>query len=327
MIKVSERQSGKRLDTFLIEHLESAGKNVLSRNFLKNNWGSLIKVNGEFPKPSYKLRVGDVVNIEMDYIEKLKNNLNCSSNINPQSGKLDVLFEDKDFLVVNKPKGVVVHPGLGNRENTLAAIVKGYLLSKEEFDDSVSRAGLVHRLDKGVSGVMVFAKTLESQKHLQEQFEQHKARKIYLANVEYTELRPEIKEFFPEIKLDIKKEVKILQSKKFSFDNTWFRSEGYIKRSSRNRVKMEFKSYQDGHSKKAITYFKPVSKDKVLVSIETGRMHQIRATFEYLGISIKGDTLYGKSQKSGIMPEKIELESILLSFKDLSGKDLTITKF
>jgi 23S rRNA pseudouridine1911/1915/1917 synthase len=328
MLKVDEKNKDKRLDLFVLETLHAGDYKFISRNFLTNNWEGIVKVNGTNRKQSYKLKVGEEVDIDMAEVEALRERMTSSTEIKPQKGDLEILFESEDFLVVDKPKGLVVHPGIGNEEGTLVNYVKGYLSEKDDFKEEVQRAGIVHRLDKGVSGLIVFAKNLEMQKHLQKQFESHQVRKIYLAKIEYKELRRGIKKYFPTEEseyLDIDTEVEKLEESNFTFDKSWFKAEGYISRSPRNRVKMQFKKYFARRGKKAISYIKPVSKEKVLVVIKTGRMHQIRATLEYFSIGIVGDTLYGFARATS-MPDSIELRSIFLSFKELDGSDFTIIK-
>jgi 23S rRNA pseudouridine1911/1915/1917 synthase len=327
MIKIKQKQSGKRVDIFLLEQLKQRGITTFSRNFLTNNWKGLIKVNGQHPKQSYRLNTGDEVRIDMKKIEKLGNEMKRSTEIKGQEGPLDILFECEDFLVLDKPKGLVVHLGVGHRDQTLANYVKGYLEQKGEFDYKMDRAGIVHRLDKPVSGVMVFAKTLRMQKHLKEQFEKHEVKKVYLADIEYKQLRRGIKKVFPKKELDIDEEIaKLEESSNFKCGRDWLKAEGYIVRSKGNRVKMQYRRYKGRTSKRALSYIKPISNEQVLVVIKTGRMHQIRATLEYYGIGIKGDTLYGIS-KSTTLPEKIALESIFLGFKELDGDDFTIIKY
>jgi len=326
MIKIEEKHKGKRLDVFLLEYLEQEGFEVFSRNFLTNNWNNLIKVNGKYPKQSYKLKGTDEVEVNMQKIQELKTGMKRSKKIKAQEADLEVLFEDEDFMIIEKPKGVVVHPGVGNEDDTLANYVRGYLEGKGEFDEKVSRAGIVHRLDKGVSGLIVFAKNLRTQKYLQEQFEKHKVQKVYLADIEYNQLKRGIKKYFPEAPLDIDEELEKLEANDFECDDTWFKAEGYIRRSPRNRVKMQFRKYMGKNSKRALSYIKPINEQQVLVVIKTGRMHQIRATLEYFGIGIKGDTLYGLS-KSSSMPDEIALKSILLGFKEPNGDDFEIIKY
>ncbi len=325
MITIDDTNLKKRLDVFLFDYLSTNGHKSFSRSFLKENWNELVTVNSKYLKPSYKLKIGDKVEIDMGKVEKLEKSIENSGDIKGEKGDLVVLFEDKDFLVLDKPKGMVVHPGAGNKEGTLANIVRGYLESKNEFDKGVNRAGIVHRLDKGVSGIIIFAKNVESQKFLQEQFEKHDVRKIYLANVIYKESGSPISSYIPENDLDIQEEILKLKENNFECDSTWYKAEGYIKRSNRSRVKMIFQTHKSGNAKYSLSYIKPISKNQVLVMIKTGRMHQIRATLEYLGMNIVGDTLYS-SAKDNNMPEEIALRSIFLCFKDIDNKDISIEK-
>lgn len=328
MVKIDKKNTGKRLDLFVMEKLHEGDYKYISRNFLTNNWEGIVKVDGVVRKQAYKLKTGEEVDIDMERVKGLRKKITSSTEIKPQEGNLEVLFESDDFLIIDKPKGVVVHPGIGNEDGTLVNYVKGYLSQKDNFKEEVQKAGIVHRLDKGVSGLIVFAKNLEMQKHLREQFENHEVKKIYLANIEYKELRGGIKKYFPREEseyLDIDSEIEKLGKSNFTFDKSWFKAEGYISRSPRNRVKMQFKKYFGRRGKKAISYIKPINKDQILVVIKTGRMHQIRATLEYLGIGIVGDTLYGPARATS-MPDAIELRSIFLSFKELDGSDFTIIK-
>jgi 23S rRNA pseudouridine1911/1915/1917 synthase len=326
MINIKQKQSGKRIDVFLLEQLKQRGITTFSRNFLTNNWGGLVKVNGQQPKPSYRLKTKDEVSIDMEKIEKLGNDMKRSTKIKAQKGSLDILFECSDFLVLDKPKGLVVHPGVGHSDQTLANYVRGYLENKGEFNPRMDKVGVVHRLDKPVTGVMVFAKTLRMQKHLKEQFERHEVNKIYLADIEYKQLRRGIKKVFPKEELDIDEEIAKLEENNFKCGKDWLKAEGYITRSKSNRVKMQYRRYMGRSSKRALSYIKPINKEQALIVIKTGRMHQIRATLEYFGIGIKGDTLYGVS-KSETLPEEIGLESIFLGFKELDGDDFTIIKY
>lgn len=328
MIKISEKNKGKRLDLFVLETLREGGYKSISRNFLTNNWDGIVKVDGITRKQSYKLKLGEQVDIDMEKVKALIEKMASSTEIKPQQGDLEVLFENDDFLVIDKPKGIVVHPGIGNEDRTLVNYVKGYLSRSGDFKEEVQRAGIVHRLDKGVSGLIVFAKNLEMQKHLQNQFENHQVKKIYLAKVEYKELKGEIMRYFPSKEskyLDVDGEIEKLEKTNFVFDESWFKAQGYISRSPRSRVKMQFRRYFSRGSKKAISYIKPLNKDEILIVIETGRMHQIRATLEYFGLGIVGDPLYGFAKTTG-MPESIELRSVFLSFKELDGSDFSITK-
>jgi len=316
-VHIDDTNQGIRADAFV-----STNFKVHSRSFLKHNWETLISINGKSGKPSYKLRVGDVIEIADQEVDKLLED-HSYGEIIPQHHALDIVYEDKDFMIINKPKNLVVHPGVGNPKDTLVNYVVEYLQSKEEYDTRVERGGIVHRLDKPVSGLILFAKNAESQLYFQKQFEEHKVEKIYLAKIEYgNSFNNELKEKIPTKPLDVSEELDKLVENNFETDESWLKVEGYIGRSSINRMKMIFKTYSFNHGRAALSYVKPVSEDEFLVIIKTGRMYQIRATFEYLGANIVGDTLF-TSLKGGAIPDAIELESILLSCNDMQGKRLT----
>jgi len=308
-------QKGSRADIFVLGQLKKAELEVPSRTFLHKVFKEVVRINGKKVKTSHKLKEGDIVDISLEKIEINLKKQDKNIGIIAQDGELKVLYETEQYFVIEKPKGIAVHPGVKNTENTLVNFVRGYLEKKKEFNPRLNRAGLVHRLDKGVSGIMVFAKTVEAQKYLQKEFENHNVKKIYLAK---TEGNCDL----PIYNNSIKKELDNLQKNNFVIDNSWSLYEGYIGRDRTNRLRMEFKESKFTNSKKAVSYIKRIEKDKFLVSIFTGRMHQIRATLAHIGIPIQGDTLYSKKKKDGI-PEKIELESILISFKDMNGKVVT----
>lgn len=319
-VKIKGSSVGRRLDTFLSEYLNKELGIFLTRSIVQGSLEKGCLINGNVCKKSYRLKEGDILEINTKYWNELREELDLSEEIFPQKGKLDIRYEDEDMLVLYKEKGLVVHPGVGNSGNTLANFVRYYLESKGEYDSLMDRSGIVHRLDKGVSGLIVVAKSKESQEYLRGLFKNHEVIKIYKAKVEKIgESRiSEFKNFEQDIDLE-----KYLEKLEISFEpwKKWFNMRGYIGRSSKNRYKMEFREYEFGGSKYAQSYILKSGKD-VLVKIETGRMHQIRVSLEYLGLHILGDTLYGVSEGNG-MSESIELESVLLSFKSKDGEMLT----
>lgn len=312
-VHIDQTNYGGRADVFV-----SSTFNVHSRSFLRNNWERLITINGKSEKPSYKLRIGDVLEVLDQDVDRILED-KAYDKIIPQKKEVDIIYEDKDFIIINKPKGISVHPGIGNPQDTLANYVVGYLDAKGEYDARMERGGIVHRLDKPVSGLILFAKNAEAQLYFQKQFEEHKVDKVYLAKVEIGEnINTELKEKIPAIPLDASEELDILVKNNFETDSSWLKVDGYIGRSTMNRMKMIFRAYIFNHARTALSYIKPLSENEFLVIIKTGRMYQIRATLEYLGVHIIGDTMF-KSLKGGAIPESIELESILLSCKDMQG--------
>ncbi len=154
-----------------------------------------------------------------------------SSIILPQKGSLDIVFEDRYCLVVNKKAGVVVHPGSGNSENTLSNYVVWYLQNKGEYCRNIKRGGVVHRLDKGVSGLILFAKTLEAQQFFQKQFETQKVEKLAVKlkwRVKFS--LQTLSELLGSKNMNLKKEIEKLEKYNFVCDASWARVEGYIQR-------------------------------------------------------------------------------------------------
>jgi 23S rRNA pseudouridine1911/1915/1917 synthase len=206
--------------------------------------------------------------------------------------------ENSDYIVLKKPKGLVVHPGVGNESDTLANYIRGYLEAKGEFDESVERGGIVHRLDKGVSGLMVVAKSRESQLLLKDEFENHRVMKVYVAQIEVLQNLP------------IQREVPDGSVK----GDSWYRAEGTVARDPSDRQKMRFRFGDLSSGKKAISNICRLDDDHLAIKIETGRMHQIRATLREMGWGIIGDEKYGKGTG-----DSIHLESVLLGF-NFKGK-------
>lgn len=322
---IVEGRLGERLDILVFEYLKENGYKDISRSMIQNIWEEIVLLNGNLGKCSYKLKEQDVLEVDIQRLNEIMGEMDRSRDILAEDGDLQVVFESKDVVIVDKPQGMVVHPGFANSRNTLANRVRGYLEKKGEFDDRVARAGIVHRLDKPVGGLIVFAKNLPMQVSLQKQFENHLVKKVYLADIEEYDSDVDNTLSFPEEALNVEKEVKDLEKNQFLFDESWVVLEGYISRDSRNRLKMLFRKEKLGNARYSLSYIKPVGRNKVLVCIETGRMHQIRATLEYLSLRIKGDSLYGLPRGNSL-PLKISLRSIYLQFLDLDEERVSVFK-
>ncbi|KKR06305.1 MAG: Pseudouridine synthase [candidate division WS6 bacterium GW2011_GWF2_39_15] len=309
LIDVTDK--GKRVDLYLLEHLPKLVENkyldMLSRSFLSKAVVECVQVNGDRVKKGKRLNIGDEVTFDPRVItEMIDQSILQKNYIVPEHVPLNIIEEADDWLVIHKPKGVVVHPGVGNWEGTLANSIKGYLERKGEYDKSVDRAGVVHRFDKGVSGLMIIAKTRSMQVYLVKQFEAHNVVKVYRAKVEPMKSGMELmrsKESYSEAMESFK-----LNS--YGATEEWIKVEGYIGRDVGNRRRMKLISSPRGGYKYSLTYIKPLSDGTILIKIETGRMHQIRATLKSLNLVIVGDTMYGAS--SGQNHNELELEEVLL---------------
>ena len=282
-LSVNSKNSGKRLDIFLTESI-----NNYTRSFLKKmiELGQ-VKLNGKtFTSPALKIKYKDQISINI--IETI------TKDILPKEIKLNIIFEDKDIVVLNKPKGMVVHPGAGNFKNTLVnALLFKY---KKELSNlnGINRPGIVHRIDKETSGLLVIAKNNFSHSKLGEQFSQHTIKRKYLC-LAWGVIRP--------------------LSGKIST---------LISRDKKNRQLM---TVSDVNGKKAITNYKTIKvfnlKDIPKISLiecelETGRTHQIRVHLKYRGVSLLGDKQYGKKN---LKFKKVN-NDFLSKLKNLSGQAL-----
>ena len=251
---ITEENNNQRLDMY-IASLDLD----LSRNLAQKKIGlGEVLVNGRRSKTSYKTRIGD--NIEI-ILEEPK-----ETTIKAQNIPINVLYEDSDIIVVNKEKGMVVHPGNGNADGTLVNAVLSHCKGSLSGIGGEIRPGIVHRIDKDTSGILVIAKNDKSHINLSEQIKNRKVKKIYIALV-----RGVIPEELATINMP-------------------------IGRSKTDRKKMAVRS--DG--KEAVTHIKVLKRyDKytlVEVKIDTGRTHQIRVHMAEIGYPIVGDEVYSNGK-------------------------------
>ena len=319
-IKILDSDSKKRCDIVLLSFLRENGYENITRSFLQNNWEGLVSLEGMPVKPSLKVKVNDSLVVDEELLKKRIEESVVEGEIVGEISSLNIVFENADYLVLDKPAGTVMHPGVKRKDGTLVNYVVGYLESKGEYDRMVKRGGIVHRLDRGVSGLVLFAKRYESQKFLQQKFENREVVKVYVADVLYKSVSDELREMMEKSDIELEKALGELEANSFECDDTWIKVEGYIHRSEMNRMKMKLSSVGRGRGyKHSLTYIKPLNSHQIIVKIETGRMHQIRASLEFLGMSIVGDTLY-ESLGGSVLPDEISLRSVLLSFEDMDGK-------
>ncbi len=280
---VDSKNSGKRLDIFLSDNLSQFTRSFIkklieNRQVMLNNKISL--------SPSTKVKYKDL--IIANIIEKNK------KIINPKKIDLNIIYEDRSILVIDKPKGMVVHPGAGNYENTLVnALIHKYKKNLSDIN-GLLRPGIVHRIDKETSGLLVIAKNNFAHSNLGDQFSKHTIERKYLC-LAWGVVRP-------------------LSGKIVTL----------IARDKKNRQLM---AVSEINGKEAITNYKTIKvfnvKDIPKISLiecklETGRTHQIRVHLKYKGVSLLGDKQYGKKN---VKFKKINNE-FFIKLNNLSGQAL-----
>ena len=259
---VNQKDNNKRIDVFLSGIIKEFTRSYIKKLIERKN----LLINGQvIERPSTKIKVFDSIKFSLENKE--------SNKLIPKKMKLNIIYEDKDILLINKPKGLVVHPGAGNYYDTLANGLAYKYKNKLSDINGDLRPGIVHRIDKETSGLLIIAKNNFSHANLSKQFSNHSIKRKYLC-LAWGVVRP------------LKGRIETL-----------------ISRNKKNRQLMAVSEIK---GKKAITNYKTVKifslKDIPKISLiecelETGRTHQIRVHLKYKGTSLIGDNQYGKKYK------------------------------
>ncbi len=275
--KVTDKENTLRLDKVLTI-FNKKNSRVYYSNLIKN--GEVL-VNGNKVSPSYKVRENDEISI--NYVEK-----EGEKDLKPLELALDVVYEDNDVLAINKPKGLVVHPGGGHYDDTL---VNALIYNEKELSNinGLNRVGIVHRIDKDTSGLLLICKNNFAHKEIASQLETHSMHREYIALVDGI------------ITSDSGKII------------------GKIGRSKENRLKMAIDNI---NGKEAITHFEVLKRYKkytlIKCRLETGRTHQIRVHMSSINHPLVGDKIYGGS--TSLYNEGQLLHAYNLTFNQPSTK-------
>ena len=261
-LSVKTEENNQRVDAFINNKEKSLSRTRIKNLILKKN----LKLNNQILiSPSKKVSTGDQLSLEIPE-PKL-------ASLKPYKFKLDIIYEDKDIIIINKPAGIVIHPGAGNYDNTIVNALMNYCGGNLSNIGDELRPGIVHRIDKDTSGLIVIAKNNFAHENLSIQFNKHSIKRVYQLLI-WGKLRPRTGT------------IKTL-----------------IKRSTKNRQLMEVGSTK---GKIAITNYKTLevfennktpTLSLVECKLETGRTHQIRVHMSYKGNNILGDKKYKKKFK------------------------------
>ncbi len=261
-IIVKEKENGSRIDSFISKKEKKLSRTRIKNLILQKN----LKLNNSIIiNPSRKIAVGDKISLVIPEPKK--------ASLKPYKFKLDIIYEDNDLLILNKPAGIIIHPGAGNHDNTIVNALVSHCGKNLSNIGEELRPGIVHRIDKDTSGLVVVAKNNFSHENLSNQFNKHSIERIYELMI-WGKLRPQSG-----------------------------RIETLITRSSKNRQLMEVGITK---GKKAITNYKTLkvfendntpTLSLVECKLETGRTHQIRVHMSHKGNNILGDEKYRKKFK------------------------------
>ena len=274
-IQVDNDMAGKRIDVVLSACLEE-----ISRSYVqKLIEGGQVTVNGDFcNEKKYKAKAGDMIAIEIPEPEKLE--------VLPEDIPLDIVYEDDDLIVVNKPAGMVVHPANGNYTGTLVNALMYHCGDDLSSINGVVRPGIVHRIDKDTSGLLMIAKTDKAHMSLSQQLAEHSITRRYIALV-YN-----------------------------NFKDDEGTIDAPIGRDPKNRLRNAV-LFNSSSAKRAVTHYKVLERfgryTLIEARLETGRTHQIRVHMAYSGHPLVGDELYGPA-KNKVGAKRQMLHAKVLGF-------------
>lgn len=255
-IVVDKGQVPLRIDKFMSERLQHTSRNRIQRAAD----AGFVHVNDRPVKSNYRVRPLDVITLMLDRPQ-------YDSSIEPEDIPLDIVYEDTELMVINKPAGLVVHPGCGNYHGTLVNAVAWHLRDMPSYDPNDPEVGLVHRIDKDTSGLLVVAKTPDAKSRLGIQFFNKTTHRSYNALVWGNFVEDE------------------------------GRIEGNIGRDPKDRLRMAVFPPDSETGKPAVTHYKVIERfgyvTLVECILETGRTHQIRAHMKHIGHPLFGDERYG----------------------------------
>jgi 23S rRNA pseudouridine1911/1915/1917 synthase len=287
IITLTADTSSARLDRFIVKAWPELGRGAI-QGLIEQG---AVTVNGRPSKAAYKIRVGDAIVMRVPPPPP--------AEAQAEAIPLDIVYEDADLIVINKPAGMVVHPAAGHDSGTLVNAVLAHAPDLRGVGEE-TRSGVVHRLDKDTSGLILVAKNLAARENLQRQFKSRLVHKVYLALVE-GRLAP------PQGLIDVP-----------------------IGRDKQQRKRMGVAA--DGRPSRtayrAVEFFQKDQRQYTLVEVkpQTGRTHQIRVHFAWLKFPIVGDTVYGRRRKTTLPLQRQFLHAQSLTFNLPSdGREVTFT--
>lgn len=252
-VKLVSDESGIRLDAWVSKKLTNFSRSYIQK-LIEDG---LVKVNASPAKSNYKVREGDEIHVIIPKPQPL--------DVVPEKIDISILYEDDDIIVVDKPKGMVVHPACGNYSGTLVNALLAHCGDRLSDINGIIRPGIVHRIDKDTSGVLVVAKNNNAHERLSARLKEHDIKRVYNAVV-----RGIIREDSGKIDAPI----------------------------GRHPVDRKKMAVNLKNGRRAVTYFKVLERFEnatfIEVTLETGRTHQIRVHMSYIGYPVLGDAVYGK---------------------------------